>query len=239
MDIRELNSLLGLPEAELRSVCGELAASGSCMVIPAPLPIMVLPEVIEALESETLKRVEDFHRNNPLLKGISREELRKRVFGDMPPEVFRFCLDRLVDNQRITLQEETVSLYGREVQLSEQSRQVRELIENVYLQAGFQPPSLSGLPASIPAQPEEVRKVYFWMLKEKILVKVSDDLAYHRTTLLEMKAKIRGSFSPGARFGVAEFKELFGLTRKHAIPLLEFLDRERLTRRQGNERILL
>jgi selenocysteine-specific elongation factor len=239
MNIRELNSLLGLPESELLSVCSELAASASCVMIPAPLPIMVQPAVIDSLEAETLKRVAEFHRQNPLLKGISREELRKRVFGAMPPEVFRYCLERLSGSRRITLQEETVSLHGREVELSEAGRQIRESIENAFLGAGFQPPSLSELPASVPAQPEEVRKIYFWMLKEKILVKVSDDLAYHRSTLAEMKAKIRASFTPGAKFGVAEFKELFGLTRKHAIPLLEFLDRERLTRRQGNDRILL
>jgi len=54
-----------------------------------------------------------------------------------------------------------------------------------------------------------------------------------------MKKKIRARYSAGARFGVAEFKELFDLTRKHAIPLLEYLDRERVTRRLGSERILL
>jgi selenocysteine-specific elongation factor len=77
------------------------------------------------------------------------------------------------------------------------------------------------------------------MLKQKILVKVSDELAYHRSTLDEVRRAIRDRFAPGDRFGVAEFKEMFDLTRKHAIPLLEFLDRERFTRRQGNDRVLL
>jgi selenocysteine-specific elongation factor len=92
---------------------------------------------------------------------------------------------------------------------------------------------------SIGGEADEVRRIYFWMVKEKILIKISDDLAYHRKTLDEIKNRIRGRFAPGDRFGVADFKELFDLTRKHAIPLLEFLDRERFTRRQGNDRILL
>jgi selenocysteine-specific elongation factor len=239
MDLVELNSLLGLPEAELRGVCSEVAAAGKCVMIPAPLPILVLPQVIDALGTETIKRVTEFHQQNPLLKGIQREELRKRVFGDMPLEVFRFCLERLVERRKISLQEEMVSLYGREVQLSEQGKQIKERIEALFLQSGYQPPSLSELPAALPAQAEEVRKIYFWMLKEKILIKVSDDLAYHRSTLEQMRGKIRACFAPGSKFGVAEFKELFGLSRKHAIPLLEFLDRERFTRRQGNDRLLL
>lgn len=239
MDLGELNSLLGMPDTELRSVCSRLAAAGKCIVVSAPLPILVLPQVIDALETETAKRVEGFHAQNPLLKGISREELRKRIYGGLPLEVFRFCLDRLVVKRKIRLQEEMVSLFGREVQLSSQSQQVKERIETLFLQSGFQPPSLAELPDSIPSEPDEVRKIYFWMLKERILIKVSDDLAYHRSTLEEMKKKIRTRFAPGSKFGVAEFKELFGLTRKHAIPLLEFLDRERFTRRQGNDRILL
>ena len=77
------------------------------------------------------------------------------------------------------------------------------------------------------------------MLKEKILVKVSDDLAYHKLTLEDIRSTIRGRFAPGDKFGVADFKEMFDLTRKHAIPLLEFFDRERFTRRVGNDRVLL
>ena len=83
------------------------------------------------------------------------------------------------------------------------------------------------------------RKICSWMLKEKILVRVTEDIVYRRATIEEMKSRIRDRYRPGARFGVAEFKELFDLTRKHAIPLLEHLDRERFTRRQGSERILL
>ncbi len=239
MDLGELNSLLGLPEKELRSVCTELSASGKCIMVPGPVPVLALPRVIEALENDTVRRIAEFHRQNPLLKGISREELRKRVYGNVPLELFRYCMERLVERRKVALQEEMVSLHGREVQLSERSQQVKKRIEATFLQAGYQPPSLSELPAAISAQPEDVKNVYFWMLKEKILVKVSDELAYHSSTLEEMKKRIRASYVPGSKFGVAEFKELFGLTRKHAIPLLEFLDRERFTRREGNDRILL
>ncbi len=239
MDLDELNSLLGIPEAELRELCVGLAASGKCVMVPAPVPILTLPQVIDVLENETAERIAEFHRQNPLLRGISREELRKRIYHDLPLEVFRFCLERLVEKRKIALQEEMVSLHGREVHLSEQSQQVRIRIESVFLQAGYQPPSLSELPEAISGEPEEVRKLYYWMLKERILVRVSDDLAYHRATLEEMKQKIRTNYMPGSKFGVAEFKELFGLTRKHAIPLLEFLDREKFTRRAGNDRILL
>lgn len=239
MNLRELNSLFGMPEAELKNYCATLTSSGQLVTVPAPVPFLLLPEVAAHLRAETVSRVEEFHRQHPLIKGISREELRNRLYHDFPPDVFRYFLERLVEEKKISLQGEFVCRHGREVQLSSEGQDMRERIEAFYRGAGFQTPGLAELSSAIRAEPEELRRIYFWMLKEKILVKISEDLTYHRNTLEEIKQKIRSALPPGSRFGVAEFKELFGLTRKHAIPLLEYLDRERITRRQGNDRVLL
>jgi selenocysteine-specific elongation factor len=239
MSLNELNSLLGLPGPNLVNICNDLAKSGKLVMIQAPAPILVLPLVIESLKKETLAQVSEFHKENPLQKGISKEELRKRLFDDLPPEVFRYCMEELVKKQKISFQEDALSLHGREVQLTAEGQQLREKIEEVFKKAGYQPPAVSDLPSSVEADSEEIRRIFFWMIKEKILVKVSEDLVYHRTTLDSIKNQIRSKFTPGSKFGVADFKELFDITRKHAIPLLEFLDRERFTRRLGNDRVLL
>jgi selenocysteine-specific elongation factor len=239
MDLKELNSLFGLPEPEFEKICSDLAKSGKMAMIPAPSPILVLPPVVESLKKEVLAQVTAFHGENPLQKGISKEELRKRIFDDLPFEVFRYCLEGLVEKHKIAFQEDTVALHGREVQLTAEGQQAREKIEAIFVSAGFQPPSLSDLQSSVGTDPEEIRRIFFWMLKEKILIKISEDLVYHRTTVEGIKKHIKAKFAPGSRFGVADFKELFGITRKHAIPLLEYLDRDRFTRRLGNDRLLL
>jgi selenocysteine-specific elongation factor len=234
-----LNSLLGLPGAEITRICTELAKAGRIVMIPAPSPILTLPSVVADLQEETLARVAAFHKDNELQRGISKEELRKRFYDDVPLEVFRHCLDRMVEARKIVFLGEAVSLYGREIQLSEEEETLREMIEAAALEAAYQPPAMAELQASIPADAEAVRRIFFWMLKEKILVKLSDDLIYHRETLEGMKGRIRAAYAPGARFGVADFKDLFGITRKHAIPLLEHFDREKFTRRLGNDRVLV
>ncbi len=239
VDLNQLNSLLGLPGPDLVKICSELAQSGRVVMISAPAPILVLPDFIESLKKEVLAHVSAFHKENPLQKGISKEELRKRIFDDLPLEVFRHCLEALVEKRRISFQEEAVSLHGREVQLTAEGQQVREKIEAIFQRAGFQPPQVSELQNLVAADPEEIRRIFFWMIKEKILVKVSEDLVYHRATIENIKKQIKSKFTPGTKFGVADFKELFDITRKHAIPLLEYLDRDRFTRRLGNDRILL
>lgn len=239
MNFREVNAALGFQEDELRSLCAAAAAAGKVVVVPGPLPILVLPAAIEVLEKTTVALVARFHDENPLLRGISREELRKRAYDGLPQELFRFCLEKLSEEHQVSIQEDMVALHGREVQLTPSGLKIKEMIERVLQQAGWQPPSLQEITGLVPADPSEVRKICFWMLKEKILVRISEDLAYRQATIQEMKDRIRGRYPAGARFGVAEFKELFDLTRKHAIPLLEYLDREHFTRRQGSERILL
>ena len=239
MSLNELNSLLGLPGPNLVKICSDLAQSGKLVMIPAPAPILVLPHVIESLKKETLAQMRDFHKENPLQKGISKEELRKRFYDDLPLEVFRHCMEGLAEQHKISFQEDAVSVYGREVQLTAEGQQVREMIEEIFQKAGYQPPGISDVQNFVATDPEETRRIFFWMIKERILVKVSEDLVYHRTTLEFIKKQIKSKFTPGSKFGVAEFKELFDITRKHAIPLLEYLDRERFTRRMGNDRILL
>ena len=153
--------------------------------------------------------------------------------------MFRYCLDSLAAKQKIDFLEDAVALHGREVRLSEGSQQVRQTIESIYKNAGYQPPSFAEMQNAAAGDPQETRRIYYWMIKEKILIKVAEDLVYHRDTLEAIKKHIKSKFSSGAKFGVAEFKDLFDITRKHAIPLLEHLDRDKFTRRQGNERILL
>jgi selenocysteine-specific elongation factor len=239
MNLNELNSLLGLPGPDIVRICSDLAQAGKLVMLPAPAPVLVLPRIVESLKGETLEQVTGFHKENPLQKGISKEELRKRLYDDLPLEVFRHCLETLAEKRRISFLEDAVSLHGREIQLSTEGEQIRKQIEDFIQKAGFQAPSISDLQGSIPADPEEIRRIFFWMIKEKILVKLSEELIYHRSTIEDIKKQIKASFAAGSKFGVADFKEIFGITRKHAIPLLEYLDRERFTRRVGNDRVLL
>jgi selenocysteine-specific elongation factor len=76
-------------------------------------------------------------------------------------------------------------------------------------------------------------------LREKTLVKISEDLVFHQSALIELRQKITTLKTTSPKIDVARFKDLTGVSRKYAIPLLEYLDRERITRRVGDERIIL
>ena len=83
------------------------------------------------------------------------------------------------------------------------------------------------------------RKIIQLMVNENALVKVSEDMLIHRVAMDKLIADVKTLKSKNPKTGVGEFKDLTGVSRKFAIPLLEYLDRQWVTRRVGDERMIL
>ena len=109
----------------------------------------------------------------------------------------------------------------------------------VQASAGLKVPSLKEVLASLKVDKVRAQKIVTLLLREKTLVKVSDDLVFHQIALTDLRQKIVALKGTSPKIDVGRFKDLTGVSRKYAIPLLEYLDRERVTRRMGDERIIL
>ena len=106
--------------------------------------------------------------------------------------------------------------------------------------AGLTVPPLREVLARVRVEPKRAERIVQLLLREKTLVKISEDLFFHQSALVRLRELLRGYHQQqGERISVAAFKKLTGITRKYAIPLLEYLDRERVTRRVGDERLIL
>jgi selenocysteine-specific elongation factor len=203
-------------------------------------PIVVAPaEAVTACAASIRKAVETFHRANPLLPGIPKQELRARA-GRARAEMFEAALGDLVAARTLVVTGDLVSQAGREISLSTEETRAKELIEREFESAGLTVPDIASVLAKLSVDAPRAQKILQILLREKVLVKISSDLVFHRNTLLKLRkllAKYRKE--RGARLPITVFKELTGITRKYAIPLLEHLDREQVTRRAGDERVIL
>ncbi|MGB8115714.1 MAG: SelB C-terminal domain-containing protein, partial [Candidatus Sulfotelmatobacter sp.] len=112
-------------------------------------------------------------------------------------------------------------------------------IEQAFASAGLQVPALNEVLAGLKIDRVRAQKLVTLLLREKILIKVSDELVFHRSVLEQLRGKIAVYKAKSPRIDVAQFKTLTGVTRKYAIPLLEYLDRERVTKRVGDAREIL
>jgi selenocysteine-specific elongation factor len=161
---------------------------------------------------------------------MARQELR----GGAP----LFVMDALLAEEReIVSQGELVRSRGHAVVLKEDEEQARAKIERAFEDAGLAVPAMAEVLARSGVEAARSRSLLQILLREKRLVRVTDDLVFHHTAIARLR-ELLGRHK-GERFRVPEFKEWTGISRKYAIPLLELLDREKITRREGDERVVL
>jgi selenocysteine-specific elongation factor len=180
------------------------------------------------------RTVREFHGKNPLLPGIPKQDLRSRELAEAPP----FLLDALLaDAKDLVAEGEIVRSRAHKVMLKEDEEQARAKIEHAFEAAGLAVPSVTEVLAQAGVEPARARTLLAGLLREKRLARISEDLVFHRAAVDQLRALLAPRKSQ--RFNVAAFKEWTGVSRKYAIPLLEYLDREHVTRREGDERLVL
>jgi selenocysteine-specific elongation factor len=186
-----------------------------------------------------LTRLEAFHKTNPLVQGMNREELRGQFPGVLS-EVFERAIEDAVQARQIELSGDLVRLPGRGVVLKDEEAESKKIIEQAFASAGLQVPALYTVLAGLKVDKARAQKIVTLLLRDKALIKISEELVFHQSALANLRAQLAEQKAKGvAKIDVGKFKEMTGVSRKYAIPLLEYLDRERVTRRVGDERIIL
>jgi selenocysteine-specific elongation factor len=184
--------------------------------------------------------VKAFHAEQPISEGLPREEARARVFKGVEPAIFEATMRRLVaarailDRERLALPSHKAALPGGEATV--------ERVAAAYRDAGLTPPDRTTMAERAGVPPDVAEAASAYLVRQKTLVRL-DTLVVHREALEQLKREMAALKAEGGggvvRIDVAQFKDRYGITRKYAIPLLEFLDRERVTRRVGDSRVLL
>lgn len=198
--------------------------------------LLVAPVVLQRLGDRLIDALKAHHAAQPLSEGLPREEARVRLFSRSSPDVFEHVLTTLSTAGKIMVRER-LALAGHRVTLSDEESRTRDQIERIFKDAGLAPPDSSTLHTQLNAPAALVERIAGLLQRQKTLVKL-DALLFHADALAQLKADVRG-LQPNARVDVPAFKERYGITRKYAIPLLEYLDRERITRRVGDARVVL
>ncbi|MGH7337701.1 MAG: SelB C-terminal domain-containing protein [Myxococcota bacterium] len=209
---------------------GAIARAGSVLIAPAR---------IGALKQALLAALAGHHRQQPLVEGMPREEARERLFGRAPQAVFDLVIGDLVAAKQIVARER-LALATHKLALSDEEVRARDVIERSYRDAGLKPPDTQALATQVGVKADVALRVTTLLVRQKVLARI-DDLVFHESALKQLKEDVRSMSRAGqaATIDVAAFKDRFGITRKYAIPLLEYLDRERVTRRVGDTRQII
>ena len=188
-----------------------------------------------------IKLVTAFHGSHPLSEGLPREEAREKVFARSAPAIFEQVIDGLKAAKALA-GTDRLALPSHRVAVSGEDARVKTAVADAYRRAGLKPPDAAAVAADAGSPAAVVEKITALLLREKALVRL-DTLIFHADVLGQLKDEVRAlkASAPDGRatVDVAGFKDRYGVSRKFAIPLLEYLDRERVTRRTGDVRLVL
>jgi selenocysteine-specific elongation factor len=200
--------------------------------------IFVFKQALDLVRKDLVSALEAFHKRNPLVAGMSKEELRGQ-FSEVTPEIFEAVFNEALQAKKIELAGELVRLAGRGVVMKDEEAESKKIIEAAFANAGLKVPALKDVLAGLKVDKARAQKIVTLLLRDKVLLKISDDLVFHRDALMDLRKRMALEKAKSPKLDVARFKDLTGVTRKYAIPLLEYLDREHVTRRVGDERVIL
>ncbi|HLM24756.1 MAG TPA: selenocysteine-specific translation elongation factor [Pyrinomonadaceae bacterium] len=238
----DLVAATGWTNEVLNSVAAAVLAEGSVLEVGS---IYLALENVDRLSTAVLEELERHHKREPLARGMLRETLREKVFTHASTELFSGVIARLEADGKVVSEKDIVRLSQHSVGLSEQDAALSNRIEQIYLAAGVEAPSVDDVMTRAnvsTAQRAQARKILQLLIDARKLVRIQGEMFMHTQVVQSLKTKLLSYASqhePDRLIDVATFKDLAGVSRKYAIPLLEFFDREQVTRRAGDKRLIL
>jgi selenocysteine-specific elongation factor len=225
ISIAGLMARTGMLASEIGEPAGTSRLSGDWLIATSS---------IDQLVAKFRAILKDFHRRNPLQAGLAKEELRSRELAGAPA----FLLDSIVARAKdIVAEGDIMRLASHRVALKEDEEAATGKIEALFRDAGLAVPSTPEVLAKSGVEPARARTLLQILLKNRKLIRVGDELIYHASAVDALRQSLAAR--KGVRFSVADFKDWTGVSRKYAIPLLEYLDREHVTRREADQRVVL
>ena len=197
------------------------------------------------LTAKTLTEIENHHRREPLSKGIMQATLREKIFARLAPEIFKATLSALEKAGKIAAEKDIVRLAAHSLELSADEKLLHERLEKIYKNANLEvlklDDALSEAVSNTKSNTQHARKIFQLLLNSGEIVKVSEEFYFAKQAIDNLVESLKkfADKTPDRLIDVAMFKDIAGISRKYAIPLLEYFDREKLTRRAGDKRLIL
>jgi selenocysteine-specific elongation factor len=230
---------LGLFGKHLKKALNDPISTKKMVVVDSASQRYVSVEIAERMKEMLVAYLVAYHKNNPLQSGVAKEELRTGLGRKVDPKVFQYCLNELIRKAVVVQEESLVRLAGHQVALKADEEQLRKELDAWYRSRGLSTPTIKETMEQFGEySPQLVKEVLDLQLRDGHLFKISESLYYTRELIEPLIASVLEYMDKNGEIDAPAFKDLTGLTRKFSIPILEYLDRVKITMRIGDKRIL-
>jgi selenocysteine-specific elongation factor len=227
-----------LPPRTVQGALERLGARGAAVLFDRERRAWIAGEVARMLAARLVASVTAFHGTHPLSAGVGREELRGRLPSVVDPKLFQRLLAQLAEKGAIAVEGDHVRLPGHAAASSPRGGALKDQVAAALRQGGLTPPWLAELPALVGGSAAEVGAVVKLLAAEGRAVRVSSELVFDAAAVAGLRDRLVAFLRERKEITTQEFKDLVGATRKHVIPLAEYFDREKVTLRVGEKRLL-
>ncbi|RLB23688.1 MAG: selenocysteine-specific translation factor, partial [Deltaproteobacteria bacterium] len=236
LEKKTLQFLSNLGKKKLGEALGPLQTSKKIIEVDKEKGTLMHSEYLDKVKREILDRTSQYHKQYPLRVGLPKEELRSQIGVMKDPKLFNFALNQLTKDGIIVQEKELIRVKEHKITLAEDQKKTREKLEKIYLESGLQPPYFKDVKRDFPGNTaEEVLQV---MVKDGILVKVKEDLYFHRDAIEDLQRRLVAFLKDNGEITTPQFKDMTGASRKYTIPLIEYFDKSQVTVRVGDNRVL-
>ncbi len=234
---KEILKAAGVPESDGGAAVAALQERGEIVRLDSNR--LIHRGNLAAATDRTLNALGAFHTANPLRPGMPREELRGAHGKNADPRAFAALLGYLQINGELVADAATVRKAGFSVQLDPRLNVIMEGITELYRKSKYSTPSIEEAAESVGASPEQVATLIRVAQDQGSIVKVAEGLYFHRETVDEAKRLVKERISLDGSITVSQFRDMTDSSRKYALPLMEYFDTIRFTRRLGDNRVLV
>jgi len=191
-------------------------------------------DVVEGAGRRIVEELEAWYAANPLALGLEEPVLPQRL--ELPRPAVEIALTRLIERKVLERQGAVLALRGRTVKLSPEEDALRRRLESIYQQAGHCPPDVESVSVMMKLTTARMESLLNLLIDQGTLVRISPELIMHRDAVEGARNTAVKLFAAQRRFTTMEFRDALGVSRKYAVPLLDYFDGQRLTVRSGNVR---
>ncbi|MEN6488976.1 MAG: selenocysteine-specific translation elongation factor, partial [Smithella sp.] len=220
---------LGVKAKKVREALENLLSGKKAFLLDSDDTTVISARFFQQIEETIIRIITDYHKNNPLKAGISKEELKVSLENAVSPNLFTIVLSALNKIGTIVSDKDNVRLAKHQVELAGDLDSLRRDIARNYKESGLTPPFLKDVINKFSAQKAKAQSIINLMLKEGELIKINEELCFSGEILNKLRNDYKAMLIKDGKATPASFKELTGLSRKYIIPLMEYFDMNKLT----------
>jgi selenocysteine-specific elongation factor len=235
--IEDLLNRVEMPPQEIEMMIRKMSEKGDLLLIDPEKVKVIERRPYQRLREMALTQMGEFHQRSPMKSGLAREELRTKLPPELDVKLFQILINDLIQTKEVMLEKDKLRLSGHQVS-SVDERGLIKRVEEAILKGGLQPPSPKELSVGWGEKEEEVRAIFEHLVHEEVLVKIKGEIYIHRVPLEKLKEELVAYLKSHREITTSHFKETTKVSRKYAIPLIEYFDQIKLTLRLGEKRVL-